>query len=944
MYIQLTQALILTVVSLLLYPVIDSFADNPNPPSHLQTEYRANPLSIDTATPRLSWVVSGSQRNITQTAYQILVGSSAENVASGMANIWDSGKITSDQSISVAYAGPPVQPHTRYYWTVRIWDNRGNQTDYAEPVWWEIAKLAESDWEAQWIGDGRPAPEQEEDMYDTIPAPLFRKAFQLNQSVEKARLYISGLGYYEAELNGEKVGDQVLDPGWTNYGERILYSTYDVTSQVQQGKNALGVALGNGWYNPLPLGLFRRFNLRKFLTIGQPKFIAELHVWHTNGSKTVVASDNSWMWDDGPLLENNIYLGETYDARREQPGWSTASFSAESWQDVILAEPPGGKLVAQMAPPIRITQTIKPISVTQPDSGIYVFDLGQNFAGWIRLNLNGEVGTTVKMHYGELLFDNGRVNGLTTVAGHIKEAWNLSGGPGAPPTAYQEDYYTLKGGGEEIFQQKFGFQAFRYVEVSGYSGKLSEESLVGLRLNSDLPDHGSFACSNDLFNEIQEVTEWTMLSNVFSIQSDCPGREKFGYGGDIVTAAEAYIYNYDMANFYRKAARDFQDDVRPNGGLPETAPYNGIDTQGFGEGSGPIGWQLAHPFVVQQLYRYYGDRQIVEEQYPVAKRALEFLQTQAPNHYIENGIGDHVSLSYKAVPLTSTAFYYHFAQLVAEFAEILNHKKEAQTYQQLAQDIETVFNQRFVNSNTGQLDSAITQANQVFGLYYGLGLDDPELKEKAQQVLLDNILQTEQGHLTTGIFSTKMMWDVLDQLDQNDVAYTINNQRDFPSYGHMLEQGATTLWETWKEPNQASWNHPMFGSVSEWFYQSILGIQPAENAVGMDHVLIKPSLVGELTFARGHYQSVRGEIAVDWERKGEDVQLKITIPGNTTATFALPVAGVDNPQITEGETLIFTDSELKNNQNFSLVSFNDQRVFLQAGSGTYSFTVKPGNR
>jgi len=912
-------------------------------PYHLRAEYRTNPLGIDTPAPRFSWVVPGSERNTKQMAYQILVSSSEEMISSGKADIWDSGKVASGQSINVTYTGLPVQPHHRYYWTVRTWDNYGNQTDYAEPAWWETAKLAESDWEAQWIGDGRPAPDQEEDLYDTIPAPLFRKAFQLNQSVEKARLYISGLGYYEAELNGEKVGDQVLDPGWTNYGERILYSTYDVTSQVRQGENALGVALGNGWYNPLPLGLFRRFNLRKFLTIGQPKFIAELHLWHSDGSKTVVASDDSWVWDKGPLLENNIYLGETYDARRELPGWSTADFNAENWQSVVSTEPPGGELVAQMAPPIRITETIAPISVTQPDSGIYVFDLGQNFAGWVRLKLRGEAGTTVKLHYGELLFDNGRVNGLTTVAGHIKEAWNLSGGPGAPPTAYQEDYYTLKGGGEETFQQKFGFQAFRYVEVTGFPGELTKESLVGLRLNSDLPNHGSFTCSNDLFNDIQEVTEWTMLSNVFSLQSDCPGREKFGYGGDIVTAAEAYIYNYDMANFYRKAARDFQDDVRPNGGLPETAPYNGIDTQGFSEGSGPIGWQLAHPFVVQQLYRYYGDHQIVEEQYPVAKRALDFIRTKAPDHYIEHGIGDHVSLSYKAVPLTSTAFYYHFAQLVGEFAEILNHEEEAQTYRQLAQDIEAAFEKRFVNAETGQLDSAVTQANQVFGLYYGLGLDDPTLKEKAQRVLIDNILQTEQGHLTTGIFATKMMWDVLDQLDQNEVAYTINDQRDYPSYGYMLEQGATTLWETWKEPDQNSWNHPMFGSVSEWFYQSILGIQPDENAVGMDHVLIKPSPVGDLTFARGHYQSVRGEIAVDWERKGEGLQLKVTIPGNITATLALPVAGIDNPQITEGETLIFAENELEDSNDFSLINSNGERVFLKAGSGTYTFLIAAGS-
>ncbi|MGD1894253.1 MAG: family 78 glycoside hydrolase catalytic domain [Cyclobacteriaceae bacterium] len=912
-------------------------------PSQLRTEYQTNPLGIDESSPRFSWVVPDNQRNTQQVAYQIQLATTAKDLVSGENIIWDSGKLESDQSVNVAYNGPKLDSHTRYYWTIRTWDNHGNQSEYAEPAWFETAFLPDLKWQAEWIGDRREAPEREEDMYDTIPAPLFRKAFDGNQPIEKARLYISGLGYYEAELNGEKVGDQVLDPGWTNYGQRVLYSTYDVTDQIQEGKNTIGVALGNGWYTPLPLGLFRRFNLRKFLMIGQPKFIAELHLWHSDGSKSVIPSDESWVWDTGPLLENNIYLGETYDARQERPGWSTSEFEANGWKPVSKANPPGGKLLAQMAPPIRITEEIEPVAVSQPDSGVFVFDLGQNFAGWIRLTLNGEAGTTVKMHYGELLFENGRVNGLTTVAGHIKEMWNLSGGLGAPPTAYQEDYYTLRGGGDETYQQRFGFKAFRYVEISGYPGELTKESLVGLRLNSDLPDAGDFSCSNELFNQIQEVTEWTMLSNVFSIQSDCPGREKFGYGGDIVTAAEAYIHNYDMANFYRKATRDFQDDVRPNGGLPETAPYNGIDTEGFGEGSGPIGWQLAHPFVVQKLYRYYGDRRIVEEQYPVAKRALEFLRTQAPDHYIERGIGDHVSLSYKAIPLTSTAFYYHFAQLVAEFAEILGEEEDAAQYSELAKDIEAAFQERFVNLTTAQLDSAITQANQVFGLYFGLGLDDPAMKEKALQVLLDDILKTEKGHLTTGIFATKMLWDVLDQYEQNEVAFTIANQPDFPGYGHMLAQGATTLWETWKEPDQNSWNHPMFGSVSEWFYQSLLGIEPADNAVGMDHILIKPSPVGDLTFARGHYQSVRGTIAVDWKEEGGEFKATIEIPANTTATVALPVTDFSNPTVEEGGKTVFQNGALDSSaDDFKLIGYNSQRVFLEIGSGTYQLVVKKG--
>ena len=547
------------------------------------------------------------------------------------------------------------------------------------------------------------------------------------------------------------------------------------------------------------------------------------------------------------------------------------------------------------------------------------------------------------MRYGELLYEDGRVNGMTTVAGHIKEEWNLSGGPGAPPTAYQEDHYIMKGGDEESFQQKFGFQAFRYVEVVGYPGELNKDSLVGLRLNSDLPDAGVFECSNELFNEIQKVTEWTMLSNVFSIQSDCPGREKLGYGGDIVTAAEAYIHNFDMANFYRKTVRDFADDVRPNGGLPETGPYMGIDTQGFGEGSGPIGWQLAHPFVIQKLYQYYGDKRIVEEQYPIAKRALEFIREQAPDHYIERGIGDHVSVSEKEVPLTSTAFYYHFATLVAEFAEIVGKTEDAQQYRELASEIADAFRERFFEEESGAFGSKNVQANQLFGLYYGLE-GSPQARSKAVDRLVSDIMETQEGHLTTGIFGTMMLWEVLDREGLNDVAYTVANQRDYPGYGYMIENDATTLWENWDLPDQNSHNHPMFGSISEWFYQSVLGIQPASNAIAMDHVLIRPSPVGDLTYARGSYDSVRGRITVDWEKKEDAFSLELRLPANLVATVALPVADFPKPTVREsGTTIVENGDRASKGAGIELIEANSARVLLKLGSGDYRFVVSGGN-
>ncbi len=909
-------------------------------PSHLTVEYQTLPLGIDASTPRFSWQPAG--KGMQQTAYQILVASSEENLRVDKGDVWDSKPVKSNQSINILYGGKILQSTTRYFWKVKIWDRQENAAAYSEVAWFETAFLSPDEWSAQWIGDERQIPTREEDFYQDISNPIFRKNLQISKDIQKARLYVSGLGYYEAYVNGVKAGDHVLDPGWTNYAKRVLYSVYDVTEQIKEGKNAIGVSLGNGWYNPLPLALFGQFNLRDFLTTGQPSFIAELHVWYQDGTQDIIASDPSWKSSTGPLLKNNIFLGEKYDARREQPGWKLSDFEDRSWKPTQTMNPPGGTLIAQAVPPIRITREITPVAITEPTPGMYVYDLGQNFAGWIRLRLQGAAGTKVTLRYGELLFDDGLVNGMTTVAGHIKALWNMQGGPGAPATAYQEDAYILKGGGEEVFQQKFGFHGFRYVEVRGYKGTLTKDDLTGLRLNADLQKAGSFTCSNPLLNEIQRITEWTMLSNVFSIQSDCPGREKFGYGGDMVATGEAYIHNFDMATFYEKAVRDFQDDVRPNGGLPETAPYNGIDTEGFGEGSGPIGWQLAHPFLVRQLYRYYGDQRIVEEQYPTAVRMLEFLQTQAKDHYIERGIGDHVSLSYKAVPLTSTAFYYHITRLVAEFAEILGKEEDYQKYKNLAAQIKDAFVRRFYHADTGMLDTAVTQANQAFGLYYDLVPEKD--RRKVLQVLVEDILQTHQGHITTGIFATKMLWNVLDQYDRNDAAYTLANQSTFPGYGYMLAQGATTLWETWEEPDQNSWNHPMFGSVSEWFYTSLLGIQQASDGVGFDKILIKPSPVGDLTWAKGYYHSVRGKITVDWKKEQDQWQCHVEIPGNTTATLALPIWDYENPEIQINDRVILKNGEVTQNINHaSFIKQDTRRVYLQAEPGTYEIIVKKGN-
>jgi len=899
-------------------------------PNELSVEYIKDPLGIDLARPQFTWNFISDGKNKFQSAYRILVASSPDLIREENADLWDSGKIKSGNSVSITYEGNPLESFKTYFWAIMVWDEKGNPTSWSNISKFETSILNEMEWNAEWIGDGKPVPEKDEDFYEILPAPMFRKTFQVGGDIKKARLYISGLGYYEAYLNGQKVGEHVLDPGWTNYGKEVLYATYDITQLLNKGNNAIGVLLGNGWYNPLPLGLFRKFNLRKYLTIGRPKLIAQIRIEMENGDIITIVSDDTWKKLDSFILKNNVYLGELQDGRLKLDGWSLPDFNDSDWEDVIVETAPGGDLNAQMVPPIKITGILEPVKLNEPEPGVYVYDLGQNFAGWINFKVHEKVGTEIKFLYGELLNEDGTVNGMTTVAGHIKEIWNLSGGPGAPKTANQIDQYIASGKEKDVFQQHFTFHGFRYVEITGLTKDPALDDLQGIRLSADLSDAGNITCSNELFNQVQDVVEWTFLSNVFSIQSDCPGREKLGYGADIVTSAEAFIYNYNMANFYRKTVFDFAHDVRPNGGMPECAPYNGIDTKGFGEGTGPIGWQLAFPFVQKQLYIFYGDKNIIEDNYDLTKGMIEFLRSQAKDNLIYHGISDHVSVDPKPEALTSSAFYYHNVKLLSEFAEILGKKDDADTYKAVANSIKEAFINKFLIPNTGKFDTLTTQITQVFALWYDLVPENERIT--AFDVLIDEILQKHKGHLSTGIFGTKMLFDVLREHNRNDVAFTIVNQRDYPGYGYMIENDATTLWENWDLPDQNSLNHPMFGSVSEWYYRSLVGINPKPDAYGFDKIYIKPFIVGDLSAVDGYYQSIRGNIKSSWTLNDDSLELDIVIPPNIDADIHVPTSDPD--------LIRFDGKRASEIKTLEFIGYDNGFAVYHAGNGKYHILSK----
>lgn len=900
--------------------------------SNLHCEYRENPLGLDTPQPRLGWQLVSDHRAEFQTAYQILAASSSANLARGEADVWNSGKVVSGESVHVVYAGQPLQSGQRVCWKVRVWDAAGRPSEFSQPAWFEMALLSPADWQARWIQRKSPGPLPEAQMFEDHPVPLLRKEFSLAKKVASARAYVSGLGYYELRLNGEKVGDHVLDPGWTSYGKRVLYSTFDVTAQLRRGENAMGIMLGNGWFNPLPLRMWGRINPRDALTVGEPRAIMQLTIEFADGTSQTIVTDESWRVGDGPILRNSVFLGEVYDARREQSGWDKAGFDDSRWEQAVPAtEPKLGPLCAQDAPPIRVTRTLKPVKLTEPKPGVFIFDFGQNFSGWARLRVRGEAGTRVRLRSGELVYADGTLNGMTAVCGQIKR-----GGKdyrydhiGQPKTAFQLDEYVLKGRGLEVFTPRFTFHGFRYVEVTGFPGRPTLDSLEGLRLNSDVVSAGSFECSNEMFKRIQQVVRWTQLANLFSVQSDCPHREKFGYGGDIVASSEMGMLNFDMARFYAKAAQDLVDDARTNGGFTETAPFVGISDQGLGDKSGPIGWGTAQPVLLFQLRQYYGERRLLEQQYEATKKWITLLQSKAQDGILDNGISDHESLVPKPRALTGTAFYYFNVSLFEQLAVALGKTDDAQNASDLAANIKAAFNRRFLQPGTGRYDIA-SQACQAFALYHGLAPADEQ--PRALDVLL-RAITAHAGHLNTGIFGTKYMLNALTDGGRADVAYDIVNQRTFPGWGHMLENGATTLWEHWEfSDNTYSHNHPMFGSVSEWFYKALAGIQPSPDAVGFDKILIKPQPVGNLRWVRASHDTVRGKVTSAWEEAGGTFRLRVTIPANAYALVYFPAK--DAAQVTESGQPAATAPGVK------FVRMEGNAALFAVGSGNYEFVAK----
>jgi alpha-L-rhamnosidase len=872
----------------------------------LRCEYLENPLGIDAAQPRLSWILDSTDRGQKQTAYQILVASSVQELKKNHGDLWDSGKIGSDQTTFVVYGGKALATGQACFWKVRSWDQTGAASAWSTAARWEMGMLSAGDWQARWIGRTTNINE--------LPAPMFRRELTLDGKVKRARVYLCGLGYYELHINGHPVGDQVRDPGFTRYDRRDLYVTHDVTSLLKSGPNAVGVILGNGWLDVQTKAVW---DFHKAPWRQAPKLLLSLVVEYTDGRTVVFGSDGTWKTSTGPIVFDSIYGGETYDARLEISGWDKPGFNDSTWQPAQLVEAPQGKLSAQMSPPIKAFEVIQPVKMTEPKPGIFVFDMGQNFAGYTELTVSGPAGARIKMRHGERLFPDGSLD-TRDIEQHIKRM--------GKDQDYQTDTYTLKGGGQETWHARFTYYGYQYVEVRGFPGQPTLDSVRGVFTHTAVPVAGEFDCSNPLLNKIWAAARRSYLSNLQSIPTDCPHREKNGWTGDAHLAAEQAIYNFMPAAFYTKWLNDLGDEQRPSGQLPGIVPTSGW---GYSWGNGPA-WDNAFVLIPFYLYQYYGDTGPLCNHYDGLKRYVDYLSSRASNNIVDIGLNDWAPFKTQTpADITDTAYYYRDAQIVSLAASLLGKSEDAAQYASLADEIKKSFNARFFNADAGTYGNG-SQTSLSCALYQGLV--EPDNQARVLENLVALVKKTN-GHIDTGILGAKYIMNALTELGRSDVAYQMASQKDSPSWGYWIEQGATTLWEQWN--GTESRNHIMYGDVSAWFYKALGGINGDPAAPGFKHFFIRPQPVGDLTFARAAYDSIHGKIVSDWKIDQGKFSLRVIIPPNTTATVCVPNANVTDV-LESGGPAAKASGIISTSQDGNTATF-------EVGSGEYNFIAPTRN-
>jgi len=906
------------VLSLTLLAPAQGLSQNALSVDGLRVEYLTNPIGIDVVQPRLSWRIASTRRNTIQAAYQLQVGTSEANLTRGANLLWDSGKKVSDASVFVDYGGPQTVSRTRYYWRVRVWDSSGRTSPWSAIAFWETGLLQPTDWTAQWIGP----PSAPSDSLPS-PSPLLRRAFRVDDRVRSARLYVTSLGLYEAYLNGQRIGDQLFTPGWTSYRRRLQYQTYDVTSLVRPGANVIGAMLGDGWYRG-QLGFFGQRNL-----YGRRLAVrAQLEIRYESGRTERVVSDSGWKTKTGPVLASDIYGGETYDARRELSGWASAPYDDREWGAVARVDPPPSALVASLSPPVRRVRELRPVAIRLAPSGETIFDLGQNFTGWARLSVRGPAGTTVTLRFGEVLDREGNLYTANLRA------------------AAQTDRYTLSGNGREVYEPHFTFHGFRYVAVRGLPAPPDSATITGIAVSSDLAQTGSLVTSDSLLNQLQRNIVWGQRSNFLDVPTDCPQRdERLGWTGDAQVFARTAAFNMDVSGFFAKWLADMAADQDRSGSVPWVIPNPlGGDSTRF---AGTAGWSDAAVIIPWTMYLTYGDRGVLERQYPSMRAWVDYARRRAGTDLIWKPgwqFGDWLALhsddpSYPGATtgtdLIATAFLAHSTDLVSRSAAALGRSDEAAAYRARFHAIRDAFDREFVSS-TGRVGEN-TQTAYALAVAFDL-LPDSLVSVAAGRLAQD--VEAREHHLTTGFLGTPYLLHVLGATGHVGLAFALLTQRTYPSWLYPITRGATTMWERWdgirpdssfEDPGMNSFNHYAFGAVGDWMYRNIGGIDVDSAAVGYRRSRIAPRPGAGLTSASASLETGYGTLKSAWRLEGRRFVLDLTVPANTSAEVTLWDALLD--QVREGGVALNASEGVRSSRQRG----ND--VIVDVGSGRYSFAV-----
>jgi len=892
---------------------------------NLRCEMLVNPLGINVTLPRLSWEIQSTQRNTNQIACQIIVASTKENIGKNIGDLWSSGKMNSNQSIHIIYAGKALQSRTTCFWKVKVFTNNG-ESAWSDAAFFSIGLLNKNDWQAKWIGYDKASVWDSISQFSRLSARCFRKEFQTIAAIKKATVYVVGLGLYELFINGNKVGNNVLVPSPTDYRKTVLYNTYDITAMLHSGSNAVATVLSNGRF----FTMRQNYKPAKITTFGYPKMLLQLEIEYTDGTQKIITSDESWKLNvDGPLRSANEYDGEEYDATKELTGWNNVSYNDNKWIQAELVNAPDGTVRSQMNEPMKVKQIIKPVSIKQIADSKYILDMGQNFSGWLQIKASGKAGEKIRLRFAESLQKNGSL-----YTANLRDA-------------KATDVYTLKGNGIEVWHPCFVYHGFRYVEISNYQGTPSLSNFEGQVVFDDLSTIGTLQTSDTVVNKIIKNAWWGIASNYKGMPIDCPQRnERQPWLGDRTTGSFGESFVFDNAKLYAKWLDDIEESQTAEGAIPDVAPafWNYYTDN--------VTWPGTYIFVANMLYQQFGDKQSVVKHYTSMKNWMLYMQSR----FMKNGILTKDKYGDWCVPpeslqlihakdsalntngaLIATAYYYQLLQFMKKFAKLSDQTDDIILFETAAQKIKTAFNEKFFNTQFNYYGNNTITAN-LLPLYFGIAL------EKDRVAVFSNIykkIEQSNFHISTGVIGTQWLLRTLSNFNRTDVAYKLASNKTYPGWGYMTENGATTIWELWNgntaNPQMNSQNHVMLlGDLLIWLYENVGGIKSDEKEIAFKKIIMKPEMIAGLDSATATHYSLYGNIYSSWKKEKNIFNWNISIPANTTAQVEFSTSDINS---------IYENGKVINNQSdIKIISAEKDKTVLLIGSGTYHFKCKILNR